>query len=370
MLIDAHHHLWYDLEEGGKTRRYFPQRQGWYICMRWAYTGLPPYNKDPKALYERQLLRMSDYDCRYAIASLDYWKMDGATLLPVDYDLNFGQTSDITWEEKHQHLGELQKKHPTRLYPFVNIDPRRLGSLELVKKAFEEYGKFYCLKLVPGVGFYPWDPMCYPLYEYCIDNDIPVAFCTEAHIWGYRRNRFSDPMYAMDVRAEFPDLKIILLHAGYQVLDWFQKSTTAANDVNTWMQLDSWITTRGSRPGMWDMRPGMFADEEALIKMMALAYTVSGPHKIMWGTDASHGPSYVAPTDGVDHQGWLSSARWLQSLPEKGAKYGFRFQKEHCDWMVGDNFARVFGLVKDPDWQIPNKFGWRYRIPSPGFQGR
>ncbi|MBI2166499.1 MAG: hypothetical protein HYU29_08900, partial [Chloroflexi bacterium] len=115
MLMDAHYHLWYDLEEKGRVRRYFPQRQGWHICMQWAYSGVPPFNKDPNTLLQRQILRMSDYEGKYTVEGLNYWKMDGTVLFPVDYDLNFGQASDITWEEKHQHLGELEKKYPGRL---------------------------------------------------------------------------------------------------------------------------------------------------------------------------------------------------------------------------------------------------------------
>lgn len=41
-------------------------RAGIYAC-----GGLPPFNKDPEAFYSRQLGRMSDYDGKYTIESLD-----------------------------------------------------------------------------------------------------------------------------------------------------------------------------------------------------------------------------------------------------------------------------------------------------------
>ncbi|MBI2165314.1 MAG: amidohydrolase family protein [Chloroflexi bacterium] len=372
MLLDAHHHLWYDLDEGGKTRHYFPARQRWHICMRWAYTGLPPYNKDPKSLYERQLLRMSDYEGKYTIAGMDHWKINAATLFPVDYDYNFGQAAEISWEEKHQHASQLGAKYKGRILPYVQIDPRRTNSLELVKRAFEEYKNFFALKLVPGAGFYPWDPMCYPLYEYCLNNDIPVAICVEGLNTSYRKGRFCDPIHVGDMHTEFPDLKVIMLHTGFMFTHWFEQCICAAVDVNTWAEMDTWFTGAGfgQGAGMKSLRPNMYTNEEGLIRMLAFAKSTCGAHKIMWGTDSSHGPSYAAPKDGVDHQGWTAPAKWIQSLPERGAKYGYDFTKEDADLIVGGTAAHVLKIKEDPSRKVPEKYGWKYRYPSPNWSGR
>ncbi|MBI2165894.1 MAG: amidohydrolase family protein [Chloroflexi bacterium] len=360
MIIDGHHHLWYDIEEGGRLRRYFPTRQAWDVCMRWAYSGTPPYNKDPKALFARQLGRMSDYEGKYTAESLDYHKIDATTIFPVDYDATWGQPADITWEEKHTHVAELERKYPGKFLPYVNIDPRRTGALELMKRAFEEYGKFYCLKLIPGSGFYPWDPLCYPLYEYCIDNNIPVALCIEGIGTGYRMERFNDPSGVNDMMSEFRDLRVIILHTGYPYQSWFEKCCYNAAHMNCFIEMDSWFEPRRAVA-----HPHIYDNPEGLITMLHFAKKAAGAHKIIWGTDNAHGPSYTKETDGSSHKGWSAGVKWIRALPESAAKLGYRFTAEEAEWMVGDNLARVLGVKKDPAWNIPDKFGWRYRFPSP-----
>lgn len=371
MIIDGHHHLWYDLEENGKMRRYFPARQSWDICMEWAYNWMPPFNRDPKALFTRQLSRMSDYDGRYTVESLEYHKIDATTIIPVDYDINFGGIpADITWEEKHTHVAALERKYPGKFLPFVQIDPRRTGALELMKRAFEEYGKFYALKLIPGCGFYPWDPLVYPLYEYCIDRDIPVAFCIEGSGRGYRMERFNDPIHINDLMCEFRDMKVVIFHTGVPYHSWFEKCCYNATHMNCFIEIDHWIYGRNiygdrniAQKGRRAPYENMFDDPEGLIKMLFFAKTAGGPHKIIWGSDSAHGPAFTKERD-LHHVGWSTPVKWLQQLPENGARLGMNFTKEEVDMMLGFNLARLLGVVKPAEWQVPDKFGWRYRFPS------
>ncbi|MBI2166407.1 MAG: amidohydrolase family protein [Chloroflexi bacterium] len=369
MIIDGHHHIWYDIQEKEKLRRYFPTRQAWDQCVTWAYGGTPPF-KDPNALYSRHLARMSDYDGKYTAESLEYHKIDATTVFPVDYDLAWGQPADITIEEKLIHTGELERKHPGKFLPYVNVDPRRTGALDIVKKAFEEWGKFYALKLIPGSGFYPWDPIVYPIYEYCIDRGIPIAFCVEGGGRGYRMERFNDPSNINDLMCEFRDMRVIILHAGVPYTSWFEKCCYNAQHVNCSIEIDAWMygrvrqgtgaaAARGRRAG----HPNMIDDPDGLTTMFHFAKVTAGAHKIIWGTDTAHGPSYTKETD-MEHLGWSTPVKWLRSLPERGAKLGYRFTAEEVDWMVGGNLARVLGIQKDPAWNIPDKFGWRYRFPS------
>ena len=111
--------------------------------------------------------------------------------------------------------------------------------------------------------------------------------------------------------------------------------------------------------------PNMYDNPEGLITMLHFAKKAAGAHKMMWGTDNAHGPSYTKATDGSSHKGWSTPVKWIKALPENAAKLGYRFTKEDADMIVGDNLARVLGVKKDPAWNIPDKFGWRYRFPSP-----
>lgn len=365
MIVDAHQHLWYDIQDGDRIRRYFPQRQGWDVCMNWAYGGMPPYTLDPAALYPRQLGRMSDYEGTYTISSMDYHGVDASYIFPVDYDLNFGQSSDITVDEKLQHLYELSQKYPGRILHFAQIDPRRTDAYELLKRAITEY-KVNAYKIIPGCGYYPWDPILFPLYDLCLDYGIPLATCVEGSHRGYRFSRHSHPVHVGDMMAEFRDLKVIMLHAGYPFLHWFDECLAAARHVNCYIEPDSFLmgtSLRGRRGGRY-MGPNMFEGEDQLITMFAKAKSWIGCHKVMFGTDSAQGPAFNGP-DAVNHYGWKSIVDWFRALPEKGAKRGYQFEPSEIDLMLGDNAARVIGLTKDPQWEIPHKFGWKYRYPSP-----
>ena len=152
---------------------------------------------------------MSDPDGTYTIANMDDQGVDAAIVLPVDYDLTFGEESPLSIDEKHQHLGELQKKYPGRIIAMAGPDPRRTNALELFKRGINEYG-LQGLKLIPSNGYYPWDPRISPLYEFCLDHDLPVLSCTQMSSGGgYRYARFSQPLQLNDVLCDFPVATIV-----------------------------------------------------------------------------------------------------------------------------------------------------------------
>jgi predicted TIM-barrel fold metal-dependent hydrolase len=86
-------------------------------------------------------------------------------------------------------------RYPWRIFPFVMFDPRRENSLEICKKAIEEYG-YIGIKMYPALGYHPcpditrspgsyWkrflpytDEIALRLeefYEYCGTNEIPIT---------------------------------------------------------------------------------------------------------------------------------------------------------------------------------------------------
>ena len=52
------------------------------------------------------------------------------------------------------------------------------------------------------------------VYEKCVEYDVPLMIHTGTSIFRGARNRFADPMPVDDVAVDYPDLKIILSHAG------------------------------------------------------------------------------------------------------------------------------------------------------------
>lgn len=57
-------------------------------------------------------------------------------------------------------------------------------------------------------------PQLADLYRICSERSIPVMFHTGTSIFPRARNVFADPMPIDDVAVDFPDLTIILAHAG------------------------------------------------------------------------------------------------------------------------------------------------------------
>ncbi|MBI2165150.1 MAG: amidohydrolase family protein [Chloroflexi bacterium] len=362
MIIDTHIHPYC----GTPDRKYFPWRQSWHICMRWAYGGglTPPFQRDARSLVPRQEQRMSDPDGAYTIAAMDHQGIDTIVALPVDYDINWGQESQFTVDEKHAYLQMLQTKYPGRVLGFSGPDVRRPNSFQLFKRGIEEYG-LKGFKMVPGCGYYPWDERLFPMYEYCLDNDLPVFTCTQ---WGsgggYRYARFSDPMHVNDMLCEFPDLKVVLLHAGHSKLDWFENSIrTIAGSRGGYIEPDAWLFGYGLESQKSLMPSNAFNDEASIVTMLAKAKSVAGTFRILFGTDSGTGPAYQGDRSGA-HFGWRTWVNWWRKLPETAAKYGHSFTQQDVEWILGENAARLFKIKPAPEWEWPYKFGWRYRNPD------
>jgi hypothetical protein len=77
------------------------------------------------------------------------------------------------YEEQLKELSDLKKTYPDYVIPFVHIDPRRPGILELLKKCVEEWG-FMGIKIYTSLGYFPYDPRLFPVYEYAEEKGLPV----------------------------------------------------------------------------------------------------------------------------------------------------------------------------------------------------
>lgn len=76
------------------------------------------------------------------------------------------------YEDQLIELGQLKDSMP-QIIPFMHVDPRRTGVLNLLKKSVEELG-FQGVKLYPPLGYFPYDTRLYPIYEYCEEMDLPI----------------------------------------------------------------------------------------------------------------------------------------------------------------------------------------------------
>jgi predicted TIM-barrel fold metal-dependent hydrolase len=81
------------------------------------------------------------------------------------------------------------------------------------------------IKLLPTyVHFYPADQRLLPAYEVLSALGVPVMFHTGTSVFKGSRIRYGNPLLLDDVAEDFPDLKIIICHAGrpfwYSEAEW------------------------------------------------------------------------------------------------------------------------------------------------------
>ena len=126
-----------------------------------------------------------------------------------------GRASNTELESYHEYTAEQVKKYPDRFMAFCSADPHDPeGSLPYIEDYIERRG-FVGLKLHPNVQeFYANDPGMFPIYERMQEYGLPVMF----HTGGIGVMPFCDKFgrceYLDEVACRFPDMAIIMGHAG------------------------------------------------------------------------------------------------------------------------------------------------------------
>ena len=132
------------------------------------------------------------------------------------------------------------RKYPGRLYGQAALDPLRdvqAAVLEL-ERCVKDLG-LVGLKLSPTYShFYPNDERLDPIYEKCIELDIPL----HVHMgWTPIINapmKYQDPILLDDVGIKFRKLKVIVAHLGYPWVD--QAICMVAKHPNFYCDMAYW----------------------------------------------------------------------------------------------------------------------------------
>jgi predicted TIM-barrel fold metal-dependent hydrolase len=132
------------------------------------------------------------------------------------------------------------------LIPFGSVDPH--GGKDILVRArdlVESHG-VRGFKFHPSLqNFQPNSPEYFPLYELIQELGVPVIFHTGqtgigAGIPGGRgiKLALSDPLLLDEVAAEFPDLTVIMAHAG---MPWYENAmAVATHKSNVYLDLSGW----------------------------------------------------------------------------------------------------------------------------------
>lgn len=133
----------------------------------------------------------------------------------VEYGVVLAELSPITTGVvTNEFVAEFCAKSK-RLIPFCNINPHLTANpARELGRCVNELG---CrgLKLhPPHQHFYPNDRILYPLYAKAEELQIPILIHTGSSIFKGARLKYGDPLFLDDVAVDFPDLPLILAHAG------------------------------------------------------------------------------------------------------------------------------------------------------------
>ena len=101
-----------------------------------------------------------------------------------------------------------------RLIPFASLNPlTEPDPVARLRRWAEEGARG--LKLYPSYQFfYPNDPRLYPVYQQAMELGWPVVFHTGSSIFPGSRLKYALPLHLDDVAVDFPELRIVLAHAG------------------------------------------------------------------------------------------------------------------------------------------------------------
>jgi predicted TIM-barrel fold metal-dependent hydrolase len=125
-------------------------------------------------------------------------------------------------EAANDYSASFAAHYPHRFIPFGGVDPRLTSDMATQMDHLLAELKIKAIKIHPphqlfNVNDYLFEPELKPLtviYEKCIEYDVPLMIHTGTSVFKGARNRFADPMPVDDVAVDFPDLKIIMAHAG------------------------------------------------------------------------------------------------------------------------------------------------------------
>jgi predicted TIM-barrel fold metal-dependent hydrolase len=135
---------------------------------------------------------------RSLITGFDEWSSVHETFIPNDL------------------VAGLAERHPDRYIPFAGIDVGKgMEGVRELEHLVNDRG-FRGLSLRPFmIGLPADDRRYYPLYAKCVELGVPLSIHTSANWTTVAANDLGHPRHIDVVAADFPELDIIMSHAGY-----------------------------------------------------------------------------------------------------------------------------------------------------------
>jgi uncharacterized protein len=183
-----------------------------------------------------------------------------------------GEEIYIAAEEMLEMIG----RYPSRFLGLVGISPLRDWTDKY-------YAPRYIERMVKGHGFkgvhmYPhWfgirvnDRRMYPIYEKCVELNVPISFQTGQGTMRSNSRVVARPIWMDEILRDFPALKVVALHSGYPWEDELVALTINHDNL--------YICPDVPPPSLWHSAIIRFAKEEGEFEGLG------GSEKVLWATD-------------------------------------------------------------------------------------
>lgn len=305
MIIDVHVHL----TVPGFVRGKFVRQN--------AQAGAAVYNKVHNANldisgYMDMLKGTVDPDGSKLIANMDKAGIDKAVIFGVDWAYGFTGEPRVSNREQNKIHADMAKKWEGRFIALAALDPRRPDLMDQAKQCIEEWG-MRGFKIMPAAGFYPIDPICFPLYEKCADWKVPILFHSGG---GEAQWQYSQPMYIASAAHTYPEVKMVMAHAGGE--SWLAARQAAMMMPNVFLDLSV-------------RQMDYLINRNSFYRWLRDMIDWSGPWKIMFATDTPM-PNF-----------WLPMDEWVKAIKEPQTTE-VKFTSEEIDLVMGKAAEAVFDL--------------------------
>jgi predicted TIM-barrel fold metal-dependent hydrolase len=152
----------------------------------------------------------------------------------------------------NESVAALVDRHPGRFIPFAGADVMR-GSAALAEFEYWVAERGFCgLSLRPFmIGRPAADAAYFPFYAKCVELGVPLSIHTSANWTRTRPSDLGHPRHIDEVACHFPDLTILMSHAGYP---WVLEACLVAwKHPNVYLELGAHRPKYFTAPGAgWD----------------------------------------------------------------------------------------------------------------------
>jgi predicted TIM-barrel fold metal-dependent hydrolase len=250
------------------------------------------------------------------ISDMNSAGIDRSIVFALDFALFSGVNDDVSLERRYELFAAAVERHRNRLTFYGGIDPRRPDTMTFLQRAVRDFG-IKGVKIWPPSGVYPNEPAAYRLYAKCEELGLPVVIHTGQEI-GPLRSECTRPIFADQPANDFPDLTIVLAHAG---MAWWQEAAEIAwHHPNVYLDIAYWQAKQ-------------LRDVDMFVRELRSLINIAGAERVFFGTDW---PA-LRKVRRVAHATWVE---FLKGLPDNPVG-GVIFTRKEIDLLMGGAAAKV-----------------------------